>query len=682
LTANPIAAPDQVEIRPTYRPDIDGLRAVAIIAVVLYHAGANLLPGGFIGVDVFFVISGFLISSLIFKELDQGDFRFGDFYVRRVRRIFPALILMMTAVWVLACFTFTSDEFVQLGRYILSGGAFISNLMQWRYAGYFDTDAALKPLQHLWSLGIEEQFYIVWPVTVVLLWKRRFPLWVLAAMALSFAFNILRTPHHATGAFFLPFGRAWELLLGAILAWSDRYRALVNRDRRIALPLLSDAIALQDIAALLGVSLLAAGLWAIGPDSAFPGWWVLLPTLAAFLLIWAGERAWINAKLLANPVMVFVGLISYPLYIWHWPLLSLLRILGNGAPSIGARAATVALSVLLATATYLLVERPLRRARWRRGPVMAALCSAAATLCLLGYLSNAHLIESPRMAADAAAEAAARRAFDHISDCSGFLDRKAAIFSGCRIWGDPALKKNWVIWGDSHAHAWVTVAATLAKERGARLVEFFIVACPPLIEVRRVAPHSHLGEACNDMAIADETMRTIQRVKPQLSIMAARWTLYVYGFHNGGTNTEGPLAENTFLTMEPQGDATAQTSALALKAKIPQTIRELAALGQVMVIETVPTLHSTIAIGLARDPKGYEPSLAEYRAFEAMPNQLIDQAASDIPNVTVLDPAVTLCDARKCHAVLNGVRIYGGDNTHLSDAGALAFLPQMRKLVK
>jgi hypothetical protein len=284
------------------------------------------------------------------------------------------------------------------------------------------------------------------------------------------------------------------------------------------------------------------------------------------------------------------------------------------------------------------------------------------------------------MAADAAAQAAAQRAFDRVSNCAAFLDKKSAIYENCRIWGDPTLKKTWVIWGDSHAHSWSAAWAFLAKERGARLIEFSIKACPPLIEVRRVAPRNHLGEACNDMTIAGETMRAIAALKPQLSILAARWTLYVYGFRNGGANNEGPLAENTFLTMAPEGDATAQTSAAALKAKLPQTIRALAQIGDVLVIETVPTLHSTISIGLARDPKGYEPSLAEYRAFEAMPNQLIDQAARETPHVRVLDPAITMCDASKCHAILHGIRAYGDDNTHLSNAGALAFLPQMRKL--
>ena len=678
MTGNLNATLGQAEIRPAYRPDIDGLRAVAILSVVLYHISETLLPGGFIGVDVFFVISGFLISSLIFKEMDQGGFRFGDFYIRRIRRIFPALILMMATLWIAANFLFTKDEFVQLGQYVFAGGAFISNLLQWRYSGYFDTDAALKPLQHLWSLGIEEQFYIAWPVAVVLLWKRRFVSVVLIAMALSFAFNILRTPHHGTGAFFLPFGRAWELLLGAMLAWYDRYGAarIFYRERKFA------GWAMRDLAAALALALLAAGLVLIHSDSAFPGWWVLLPAFAAFLFIWAGETAWLNRAVLAHPMMVFIGLISYPLYIWHWPLLSLLRILSNGEPSLAAKFAAAGIAVMLATLTYLLVERPLRHTRLPRGGITGALATAMAILCLLGGLGYAHVIQTPRMAADAAAEASANRAIDHASSCDAFIDKNSALGPYCRVMGDPTLEKTFVIWGDSHAHAWLTAASTLAKERHAKLVEFMVVACPPLLDVRRVAPHTHLGEACNQMSLADDVLATIKKLKPAEIMVAARWTLYVYGFRNGGMNNQGPLAENTFLTTLPEGDATAETSAVALRTKIPDTLRQLAQIAPVLAIKTVPTLRSSIEVGLRRDPGGYEPTLADYRAFEALPNAILDQAAHDIAGLSLLDPATLLCDAQKCHAILHGVRIYGGDNTHISDAGSLLFMPTLRKLAK
>ena len=183
-----------------YRPDIDGLRAVAVLSVVLFHASPLQLPGGFVGVDIFFVISGFLISSLIFKELEQGQFSFADFYARRIRRIFPALILMMGVLWIAALFLLTHGEFSGLGAYIFAGGAFAANLLQWRQSNYFDSGSALEPLMHLWSLGIEEQFYLLWPVVLILLWKRRLRAAIIVVMLASFAFNIWATPNHAASA--------------------------------------------------------------------------------------------------------------------------------------------------------------------------------------------------------------------------------------------------------------------------------------------------------------------------------------------------------------------------------------------------------------------------------------------------------------------------------------------------
>ena len=682
MTSSPSnAAPSSAEIRPSYRPDIDGLRAVAIIAVVLYHVSGSLLPGGFIGVDVFFVISGFLISSLIFKELDQGHFSFADFYIRRIRRIFPALILMMAALWVTAVFLFTRSEFVQLGQYILGGGLFASNLLQWRYAGYFDTDAALKPLQHLWSLGIEEQFYIVWPVAVVLLWpwRRRFPVLLLAAMAVSFAFNIWRTPHHATGAFFLPFGRAWELLAGSLLAWQDRYgRAeIFSRERQIGLPF--GALATKDIAAVLSAVLLAAGLILINAESEFPGWWVLLPIASGVLIIWAGETAWINRIVLAHPAMVFVGLISYPLYVWHWPLLSLLRILHNGEPSLAARFGVAAASVLLAILTWLLIERPLRRVRVYRGAIVGGLAAAMAALSVLGSLSAMQVLQTPRMIADQIAEEAALHAWYRITNCASFVDKKAIYYGDCRIWGDPALKKTYVIWGDSHANSWSGVFAVLAKERGARMVEFSRPACPPIAGVRRTTPHLQMGEACNSSALADAVLAKIETMHPQRIILAARWTYYTSGLLEFGDH--GNLIAKSFITAGDEPVATAQTSARDFPVKLTETIARLAKVAPLLIVRTAPTLHLPTEAGLARDPGGFEPTLAQYRALEALPNAVIDKAARDIPDIHVLDPAIVLCDARKCHAISHGVRVYEDDNTHLSDAGAMLFLPALRRLM-
>jgi peptidoglycan/LPS O-acetylase OafA/YrhL len=203
-----------------YRPDIDGLRAIAVLAVLGFHAFPRLCAGGFVGVDIFFVISGYLISSIIFEEVATGRFTYAGFYARRIRRIFPSLVTVLIAVLIVGFFLDFSTQFARLGTHVAAGAAFLSNFVLWREAGYFDIDAAYKPLLHLWSLGVEEQFYIVWPLMIAALSGRRI-LWVVAAVLLvSFTTNIVIVRSHPTAAFFLPATRFWELMIGSLLAYS------------------------------------------------------------------------------------------------------------------------------------------------------------------------------------------------------------------------------------------------------------------------------------------------------------------------------------------------------------------------------------------------------------------------------------------------------------------------------
>src|SRR6266404_3309091 len=207
-----------------YRPDIDGLRGIAVLLVVAFHSGVRRLSGGFVGVDIFFVISGFLISSIIFRGLDQGNFRFSDFYARRIRRIFPALIIVLLSSWAIGWFVLTSGEYRQMGQH-LQGGGFVSNILLWRESGYFDRAAGYKPLLHLWSLGIEEQYYLLWPLTVFLLWKTRIRvLGLILLFLISFGLNLSNIGPHPAATFYQPQTRFWELLIGGIAAYVHSYK--------------------------------------------------------------------------------------------------------------------------------------------------------------------------------------------------------------------------------------------------------------------------------------------------------------------------------------------------------------------------------------------------------------------------------------------------------------------------
>lgn len=362
-----------------YRPDIDGLRALAVVSVVGFHAFPEWRPlaGGFIGVDIFFVISGFLISTIIFEGLDKGTFRFTDFYARRIRRIFPALLLVLVACYAFGWFALLADEYSHLAKHIAAGAAFVSNIVLWKESGYFDAAAETKPLLHLWSLGIEEQFYIVWPLLLLAVAKSRLRVLalVLAAAVVSFVLNLKGVGKDAVATFYAPQTRFWELLCGSLLAWLLLYRpeplAVFADGARRKLSVLTRWRAtaprrdiLPDLLSVAGAALLAIGFSRITKDTAFPGAWAGLPVLGTVLIILAGPEAWINRQVLSNRLAVWIGLLSFPLYLWHWPLLSFARIVESGPPATGLRIAAVVAALALAWLTYTVVERPLRWGGW------------------------------------------------------------------------------------------------------------------------------------------------------------------------------------------------------------------------------------------------------------------------------------------------------------------------------
>jgi peptidoglycan/LPS O-acetylase OafA/YrhL len=353
-----------------YRPDIDGLRAFAVLSVVLYHAFPKEVRGGFVGVDIFFVISGFLISSILFSEITEGRFSFTTFYGRRIRRIFPALAVCLAAVLAYGFVSLMPSELAQLGKHVFFGAGFLSNIVLWSESGYFDSAASLKPLLHLWSLGIEEQFYIFWPALLWIAFRMKAKVGRLLAVLFlaSFAINVALSITNIADDFYLPVSRFWELLAGAVLAW---------RRPIVLTPNVQSWISFAGLAALLtSVALFT-------PEMRFPGWPALLPVAGAVAVILAGPGATVNRVVFSNRAVVFVGLISYPLYIWHWPLISYAYVIRLGkTPTPLMATGVVAASFLLAWATYRFVEYPVRFGahRHRRTQIVAA-CVAALGAC-------------------------------------------------------------------------------------------------------------------------------------------------------------------------------------------------------------------------------------------------------------------------------------------------------------
>lgn len=624
---------------PAYRPDVDGLRAVAVAAVVGFHAFPGRLPSGFVGVDVFFVISGYLITSILLRDLALGRYTLADFYVRRVRRIFPALALVLAVVLLAGWFTLLPEEYAQLGKHAAGGAAFAANLVFWAEEGYFDVAGELKPLLHLWSLGVEEQFYLIWPLLLAFAWKRG---WVLAATlavaTASFAANLALTVQGGNDAFFLPVARFWELMLGALLAQKASLAERLSPRGR-------------DGVSALGAALLAAGFALIHDERAFPGWWALLPVVGTALLILAGPQAWLNRRVLALRPMVFVGLISYPLYLWHWPLLSFARIF-DLTPSPALRLGLVALAVVLSWLTFEVVEKRVRHARPRLA--VPSLTGTVAAMGLAGLL-----VLGSRGAVDARFDGAAAPVAD-LSFAASVSPGYAQTAIGRQVFprSDPGRDffadtggggPRVAVLGDSHANR-LFAGLTMASARGA--LNLGRGSCPPFqgVSVRWRKTGADLG--CQP--VIDNALAYAERA-PEVAAI-------VLNAYLGGFGVDRDLFDV----------ATGET--LTPEAALARTLARLARAGKpVLVALDVPNLPSECArrgfpIWRGVDTGACVIPASRQAAVEAHLSRAVAEAGA--PNVSVVRLSAALCRGGRCGEIDPRWVLYDRDGHHVTVAGA------------
>jgi peptidoglycan/LPS O-acetylase OafA/YrhL len=490
-----------------YRPDIDGLRAVAVMLVVLYHAFPQAMRGGFIGVDIFFVISGFLITGIIARELDQQRFSLLGFYNRRIRRIFPALIVVLCAVLALGWLWMLPAAYAQLSSDVFASAAFFANIALWLQSGYFDVEAAKKPLLHLWSLGIEEQFYLFWPLVLILAARLRQNLLAVACVIglVSFALNVALIGSDPVATFYLPFTRAWELLAGAALAcgWIRLDHGAIASNWRAGLGILLVAIA----AAILDTG------------SAFPGWWAVMPVLGGALLL-SAPQAWGCRHVLASPAMVWIGLISYPLYLWHWPLLVFFALIKFAPLTLLERGLIVALSFALAWATYRFVEIPFRFGR----PNPARLLSLSGAMVLIA-VAGAVVVENRgfdfrlpdeiRGMTEVATQSSKWRVHRCLIDLSGEM----SFADDCV---DRGRRPLILIWGDSTAGALMPGLRKAQESRAFGIAQFTSSSCIPAL-------NTDVAGTPNCRAINDKVLALAQELKPDIVLLHSTWDRYLDG---------------------------------------------------------------------------------------------------------------------------------------------------------
>ena len=631
---------------PRYRPDIDGLRAVAVLSVVAFHAFPSLLPGGFVGVDVFFVISGYLISTIILGNLAQGHFGFVDFYVRRIRRIFPALALVLAFCLVAGWFALYADDYALLGKHVAGGAGFVSNLVLWSESGYFDQSAKLKPLLHLWSLGIEEQFYLLWPLILFVGWRARADMAKLvgALAIVSLLVGLWMTRQFPVAAFYAPWARFWELLAGGLLAVMH----LRHRERESAggagdLPTEESTIPpMASAMSLVGLALIAIACIAFGASDPFPGWRALLPVAGTCLLIAAGHSAIANRRLLSLAPMRWIGEISYPLYLWHWVLLAYLNIEHAENASASLRGLAVVASVLLAALTYYLVERPLRFGGHGRAKALGQLV-AMALLAALGLS-----VMACRGFVDRFPSAVAlytNYTYDFRSDAR---TGKCWINEGAPVSGyadecvDPGAADTplLLLWGDSFTGRLYPGLRKLAGGK-VRIAEYARNGCRPYFS--GVKPYCRNNNRY--------VLSRVVALKPRAVLLFANWN---------------------FLERPPEPET--------VFARLTGTILELRKAGARRIVilgpvpQWTPTLPKSLLVLYRKDPYPRPPRYTTFGQVESAHrlDAFLMQRLHGIEGVTYLSAIDAMCTTEGCLTWVGSPdELTTWDRGHLTTAGAV-----------
>lgn len=639
---------------PRYRADIDGLRAVAVLAVMFYHVGSGFFSGGYVGVDVFFVISGYLITTIIRREVDAGQFSIVRFYERRARRILPALAAVMLVTLFAGSFLLTPHHLKKLAEAAVAASVFCSNVLFYISSGYFDSAPVLKPLLHTWSLAVEEQYYIFFPLLMLLIARfggRRYFRWLVGLGLLSFIGCVLVTRIDASAAFYLIPMRAWELFIGSVLSLNVFPEPRNGRTR--------------EAAAALGAGLVCWAVFRYTPDTSFPGVAAAVPTLGAALIIYAGTGgASVVSRVLSLRPVVFIGLISYSLYLWHWPVIVYTKLFLMGTLDVAYIPFMVAASFILAVLSWKYVETPFRTRRLlpRTGPLLGASAATLLVIACAGVsLWAMHGLPNRQYVREVAGVGGA--GWTHWGRCDKAFGSKRSLSDLCDL-GVADATPSLLLWGDSHARALATGIDRGAERHGLRGKYASHPGCPPLVDVA-VVQHP----ACTDFNRA--VLRMLAHA-PNIRtvVLAARWPLAVEGTPTPHEN-EGTVR----LVDLRAADGAHLSNPLILQAGLKRTIDALHRLGkQVALVRSIPEVDYSVPSAYLiarlthRDANAaIAPSVAWYRSRTYNVAAIFARIASQEP-VEFVDPSRYLCTSH-CMVVYHGRPLYR-DGDHLSEFGA------------
>ena len=648
-----------------YRSDIDGLRAVAILPVVLGHAALGPFEGGFVGVDVFFVISGYLITSIIAGEMEEERFSIAKFYERRIRRLLPALMALLAICIAVGSFVLLEEDRVQFGNSVIATTFFGSNFFFWSQVGYFDGPALTKPLLHTWSLAVEEQFYIVFPVALFILYKycRSYLAPALfAATALSFILAAVSVHKAPSAAFYLLPTRAWEMLIGSLLALG-------------AVPPISSP-RLRDAASLLGIALIAFAVFTYTEGTTFPGPAALLPCLGTALIIHAGQAGpSVVGRLLSLKPVVFIGQISYSLYLWHWPVIVFTSYMLVHKPNVPTMAGAVALSILLATLSWRYIEQPFRHSRRSRSTVFRSAVLAMSAAAAAGLLASLSML-GPRTEPEVERLLAFRNS-KNLNEpvCAANYDRQLDPNGGCSL-GNPETASVF-LWGDSHGDSLWPAFEQIHQRLSAEVTYGVSASCLPLV-----------GVGSDAKCIADNENRLnfiLGNANITHVVLAGRWTAALDGraVDLGPAETNSNLPPFIDRNGKHYGISTPERRAV-FRSALSATIQPLLKSGKtVVLIYPIPEVGYDVPSTLARlvakgeEPENFKVPQEYYRSRHAYVIEALD-ALGHHPRLLRVRPDAHLCADGNCDTYRDGAALYYDDD-HLSREGAAQLMPAIEQ---
>lgn len=650
-----------------YRPEIDGLRALAVVLVIFFHAGSSKFQGGYVGVDVFFVISGYLITSIIWNEHKRGQFTYAAFYERRARRILPALYAVTIVSVPLGWYLIESSEYREFVQSAMAVPLFLSNVFFWSQSGYFADAAELKPLLHTWSLAVEEQFYLIFPPLLLLLASRtrHVSLYLAALLLASLALSQWMLSRDSEASFFLLPTRLWELLVGALLALGTAHTV---SQASATNPLKANVLGVA------GLALILVPAHFFGETTPFPGVAAIAPTLGAALVIYAAWPGTFAHWLLSQRIFVGIGLISYSLYLWHQPLFAFGRMYWDEATFDRLRTAFLLAAVGIGWLSWKFIEKPFRdRSKLSRAAIFAT--SLAGAVALLGVAGVAgsrepRIVYPETLTASFARSPRSKECFD-----IPLAHREPARWN-CRV-GKSNAQPSFMVFGDSHAVSLLPAFDSLADATGEVGLFAGFAACPPVLGVYTIFKDQE-RKNCHDL-----NMKVFAQVKAQgikTIFLVARWVKYTTGGYRGPDKDMIRVVEGDRAPSLQAGLPSFAQSRKTFAKALADTVATYTDAGiQVVILHQVPQqldrprriyLNSKRRGGnLNEEIASRSVPITTHLANQVYSRSLIDNVAQKY-GVDVVDFDNALCRLGRC-LVGDAEKSYYRDDNHLSVAGAL-----------